>query len=112
MRTAIVVSVHKGGSYTDAGNYMLISILPSIDKILERHMANLMFGFMEKYNIVSKIQFEKLLETVRNAVDNRMSVILHFIDFKKEFYTVNHDILFDKQYIIGISATMEDWFKS
>jgi hypothetical protein len=124
MKTAIVKPIYKNGTHGDANNYRPISIVPSLHKVIERYIANLLLKFMDKKNIIAKHQYgfqeskgtkfalEKLSETVRNALEKRMSVILLFIDLKKAFDTVDHEILLHKLNNMGIRRKMFEWFIS
>jgi hypothetical protein len=124
MKTAIVSPIYKDGSHRDPNNYRPISILPSMHKVMEKYIANKLIKFMEKHDIISKYQYgfqqskgtkfalEKLSETVKNAMERRMSVVLLFVDLKKAFDTVDHKILLSKLYNIGIRGAIYEWFSS
>ena len=47
-KLAKVFPIHKGGDKTDPSNYRLISILPTVSKIFERHVNQHLMGFLNK----------------------------------------------------------------
>ena len=105
-------------------NYKPISLLPLFSKILEKMMYNRLLSFLNKCKIMNKNQFGFrnnhstymalliMLENMRNALDNGECAIGIFLDFKKAFDTVNHDILLTKLYNYGIRGIALEWFKS
>ena len=93
-------------------------------KILEKLMYNRLLSFLNKCKIMNKNQFGFrnnhstymalliMLENIRNALDYGECAIGIFLDFKKAFDTVNHDILLNKLYNYGIRRIALEWFKS
>ena len=57
LKLARVIPLHKGGRKDDTNNYRPISILPIFSKIFERVVYNQLYGFLEKYNILSPDQY-------------------------------------------------------
>ena len=53
-----------------------------------------------------------LLENLTKALENGESDTGIFLDFQKEFDTVNHSILLDKLYIYGIRGPALSWITS
>ena len=53
-----------------------------------------------------------LTEAIKNSLDNRKFGCGIFIDFKKAFDTVNHEILLMKLEPYGIRGAAKEWFKS
>ena len=53
-----------------------------------------------------------MVEKVSNAVDTGKIVVGVFLDLKKAFDTVYHDILLKMIYAYGIRGNIYDWFKS
>ena len=54
----------------------------------------------------------KLLKKIRNCNENKNYGCGIFIDLKKAFDTVNHDVLLLKLEHYGIRGTSQSWFKS
>ena len=87
-------------------------------------MYNRLLSFLNKWKTMNKNQFGFrknhstymalliMLENMRNALDNGECAIGIFLDFKKAFDTVNHDILLKKLYTYGIRGIALEWLKS
>ena len=105
-------------------NYRPISLLSIFDKLLEKLMAARLNNFLEKNNILYKYQFgfRKNYSTVLAVIDVVEDILEHldqqdigigiYLDLKKAFDTVDHDILLYKLYNYGIRGVVHDWFKS
>ena len=86
-------------------NYRPISILPALSKILKKavatqltkhlesntHLHPLQFGFRAKFSTESANCF--LLEQIKSYIDKGNLVGAVFLDLKKAFDTVNHNVL-------------------
>ena len=49
------------------------------------------------------------MEEISAAIDNKMSTIGVFIDIKRSFDTINHNILIDKLEHYGVRGTANKW---
>ena len=58
LKIAKVVPVFKNDSKLDYSNYRPISLLPNIEKILEKLMYKRLYTFLDNKNIVYNLQFE------------------------------------------------------
>ena len=86
-------------------NYRLISLLPQFLKILEKLYSDRLDSFLFKYSILSPSQYGfrsnmstsraliELVEEITASLDNTKYAIGIFVDLKKAFDTVNHNIL-------------------
>ena len=105
MKIAKIIPIHKKGSRLNVDNYRPISLLSNTNKIFEKLMYKrvyrfltleesffeMQFGFREKHSTAHALI--SLTEKIRNALDNNNFVCGIFIDLKKAFDTVNHEIL-------------------
>ena len=107
------------------GSYCPISLLPLPGKILEKVVHNRLMAYLERNNILEKNQgggFRKQHSTIDiianftqeafSAMNNREISLVNFIDLKKVFDTVNHQILINKLELLGIKNKSLIWFNS
>ena len=104
-KIATVVPLFKGAARDEVSNYRPISLLPLPGKILEKIVHRRISLFLENNNLLCKEQngFRKSRSTTHSivnhtnslfdAVNKQETCLAIFIDLKKAFDTVNHNIL-------------------
>lgn len=114
LKIAKVTPVYKGGGVTSINNYRPISVLPVFSKIFERVINDRITVFFKKYHIITPAQYgfkkEKSAESalidikdkIAENIENKLVTLGLFLDLKKAFDTVQHDILLKKLNIYGI----------
>ena len=124
LKHAKIIPVFKDGDETDPGNYRPISLLSIFNRIFEKLMYNRLKHFLEKHNILTESQYGfrerrstehailDIVGKIKKNMDNSMFTCGVFIDLKKAFDTVDHDILLYKLYHYGIRGVVQDWFRS
>lgn len=122
LKISIVKPIYKKGDHLSYTNYRPISLLPSIEKILERCVAINLNNYLSKYNIINKYQygFQKgkstsdLLLSFSDFVNSKLNDNLHvlalFIDYSKAFDTLNHKKLAYALDMAGIRGPLLQWF--
>lgn len=123
-KTAIVTPLHKGGDSNDLSNYRPISVLPILSKIYEKHILIALKTHLVKNNTISRFQsgfrenhscittIHHLYSTWSNMVKSKNILAIIFLDFRKAFDTVNHQILTAKLKSIGIGGKFLDTISS
>ena len=123
-KIATIVPLYKGGGNEEVSNYRPVSLLPVPGKILEKIIHDHIMKFFENNKILSEFQYgfrknHSTIDSIANLVDNilysvnRGEVTLAaFIDFKKAFDTVNHNILLEKLFYMGIRGPLLNWIKN
>ena len=124
MKIAKIIPIHKKGSRLNIDNYRPIFLLSNINKLFEKLMYKRIYNFLTHKGSFFEMQFgfrEKhstshalisLTEMIRNALDNKEFACGIFIDLKKAFDTVDHEILLNKLDYYGIRGLPNDWFRS
>ena len=124
LKTAKILPIFKKGTQLSTNNYRPISLLSNLNKILEKLMFTRAYNFLEKNNIIYKLQFGfrkkhstnhaliDITESIRKALDNGKFACGIFIDLQKAFDTVNHNILINKLNHYGIRGVANNWYKS
>ena len=119
-----VVPIHKGGPVDELNNYRPISLLSVFDKIIEKLMHKRLYNFFESHNILFDNQFGfrknnstsyaliQITERIKESIDKKKYGCGIFIDLRKAFDTVNHEILLNKLDHYGIRGTALQWFHS
>ena len=124
LKIAKVIPIHKGGSSQDVNNFRPISLLSIFDKIMEKLMHKRLYAFLEHHDILFENQFGfrknnstayallQITERIKESIDNGKFGCAIFIDLRKAFDTVNHDILISKLEHYGIRGELLNWFHS
>ena len=124
MKLAKVVPIFKKGCPLDSSNYRPISLLSVFSKIIEKIMYKRLYEFLELHNILYCHQFGfrashsinhaliSLTESVKNTLDNKKFGCSIFLDLKKAFDTMHHEILLKKLEHYGIRGMTLSWFRS
>ncbi len=120
LKTAKVVPLFKKGDNKLPENYRPISLLSCINKLLEKTLEKRLRLFLLQNDIFFDFQFgfrsghsttQALLEITNNIryhLDKGENVLGLYLDLKKAFDTVNHDILKQKLYNYGIRGKCYD----
>ena len=124
LKMAKVIPIYKSDDKQLIQNYRPISVISYFSKVFEKIMYNHVIDFLEHNNILYDFQFGfrkhhsanhaiiTMVEKVSNGLDTGKIVVCVFLDLKKAFDTVNHDILLKKIYAYGLRGNIYDWFKS
>lgn len=112
-KIAEVVPVFKNGDKHQASNYRPISLISNLSKIWEKLLHSRILNFLNKHNIISKLQYgfckgkgtkealAKVTEIIYNALDSSRPIAAIFLDLAKAFGAVNHEILIHKLANLG-----------
>ena len=101
-KSAIIIPMHKGGKKDIVNNYRPISVLPFMDKILERiikerimtHLENQhcitdnQGGYRKNYSTITMIR--KLVDHILTNRESKTPTLAVFIDKAKAFDTISH----------------------
>ena len=123
-KIARVAPIYKDGSEDENSNYRPISVLPVISRLFEKLVYNQLYGFLNMNKLLFSQQSSfRLQHSVltcllkctndwyRNLEKSEYTAIT-FIDLKKAFDTVNHDILVPKLEHYGVKNKEIRWFRS
>ena len=116
--------IFKDGDKIEKSNYCPISVLSVISRLLEKLVFGQLYQYMKDNGLFSPYQswFLRLHSTLTYLLENADDwynglhlgglVGLVFIDLKKAFDTVDHDILCKKLQIYGVQQRELCWFRS
>lgn len=122
LKISIIRPIYKGGVHTDFKNYRPIAILPVIEKIMESYIATKLNRYLKTFKIINEEQhgfqsgkstvslLENYTEYVNSKLNTNKLIITIFIDLKKAFDTINHNILIQRLEEIGIQGEILNWF--
>ena len=91
--------------------------------MLEKLFNNRLDNFLEKNNVITDSQYGfrknrstsmaliELIEKITESLDNKKITIGVFIDLKKAFDTINHQLLLKKLYFYGVRGTVLHWIE-
>ena len=114
----------KGGNLKDPSNWRPITqtLLPA--KMLEKVVQKRFFKTLCDCNIISKLQYGfmpgrstqlaifDILKDVFEAKNSKLNTGLLFLDVRKAFDSLDHNMLLTKIQTLGASGKMLDWFSS
>ena len=104
-KVAKVIPLHKNGAKDNSDNYRPILLLPVLSKVLEKLMFKRMTGFVNKENLLNMKQFgfreehstqntiTTLVSDVLDGFKSKLFTLALFIDLRKAFDTIEHEVL-------------------
>ena len=116
--------MYKGEDETLSENYRPISLLSIYDRLFEKLLYCRLIKFINKNDILYDLQYGfrnkhstqhailDIVNTIHSNMDNRKTSCGIFVDLKKAFDTVNHEILLTKLEHYGIRGVINSWFRS
>ncbi len=121
-KIARLIPLHKSGSRTVFNNYRPVSLLSVKSKIVEKVVYKQIYEYFEAHFMTpSQFGFRKghetqhcvlnFLRNIRNNSHKKYHVGL-FLDLRKAFDTVDHEILIDKLIYYGFEKSAVKWIKS
>ena len=124
LKVSRVCPIFKQGSREDPNNYRPISCLPVFSKIFEKVVYNQLFEFLTSNSILNPNQFGfqpnkstvhpllHILNYIADAFSNNKFVVAVFLDLRKAFDMVSHEIILSKLRSIGVDDIVISWFRS
>lgn len=121
-KKAYIVPIHKKGTKSKIENYRGISILNTVGKVLEKIVFNAIYPVIYKELPVNQHGFLRRRSTITNLacfsnyvlpnMENGGQIDVIYTDFEKAFDRVDHNILIQKLYAMGIHGDLLRWIKS
>ena len=123
-KIAKVIPIYKKNDKFIPDNYRPISLLSTLNKIMEKLMYRRIITFLDKHNILYRYQFGfrqnhstsmalmEIVDCIYNDLEKGKYVTGIFLDMSKAFDTVHHAILIDKLKFYGIRGQALTWFES
>lgn len=130
LKISRIVPIYKDGNPLDPANYRPINILSPLSKIFEMVLYDRIIKFINKFKLIDNGQYgfqEKsgtlsasmnVIFHIQNALDSKLkkTVGCVFIDLRKAFDTVPHNILIQKLNKNGIRGNalniIKDYFRN
>ena len=115
-KLARITPIYKSGQKSDLSNYRPISVLSVLSRLLEKLAHDQLYDFCRTNDSFSKNQFAfwklhrtitstlNIMETWYKNIDERKLNASVFLDLKKAFDTVDHDILLSKLSALGVTG--------
>ena len=124
LKEAVITPIHKQGNRKQVNNYRPISVLSVFSKIYEKLMYKQLYKYLTEHDIIYKHQYGfreghstdhaliTVTDNILSAFNEKEHVLGLFMDMKKAFDTINHNILLQKLDYYGIKNNAFTWFNT
>lgn len=124
LKEALVIPIFKSNSKELCNNYRPISLLSCFSKVIEKLMKVRLINYLDRIHFFSSNQYgfrsgmnteaalNNFMKQVSGGVNDGKRVSGLFLDIKKAFDTVEHEVLLSKMYSSGIRGIVLHWFES
>ena len=115
--------IFKNGSKSDLNNYRPISVIPAVAKIFEKIIYDQLYYYLNENSLLNNCQsgFRSLHSTLMACletndswcanIDKRLLNGVIFIDLKKTFNAIDHEIILIKLTKYSVDQDALKWFK-
>ena len=122
-KTARVTPVFKKGVKSDLNNYRPISVIPVVSRVFEKIVYDQLYQYLNDNKLLSSCQsgfrslhstLTALLEATNSwsvNIDNGFLNGVVFIDLRKAFDTIDHEIILRKLSYFGAGQATIKWFQ-
>jgi hypothetical protein len=119
-----IIPFFKSNDPTSPNNYRPITILPIVSKVMEHIVHRQVYEYLQEHDLITSEQFgfrpklstsialTQLTEEILHNLDNKLVTGAVFIDLRKAFDTVDHELLIMKLRNLGFSKSVINWFTS
>ena len=123
-KVAKITPIHKGGNRMELRKYRPISVLPTISKIFEKAIHEQVYTYFNKHSLLSERQsgfrpghstltcLTELVENILDNMDNSQITGAIFLDLKRAFDLIPHDLILQKMSLYGIRGVDLEWIES
>ena len=123
-KKATVVPLQKSGDKSNVNNLRPVSLLPLPGKLLEKLFHKRVSQYLEGNGLLNKGQNEfrkgrstigtvaELTDDILLGINNKKFTLAAFVDLRKAFDTVSHDILCKKLYKFGLHNNIVAWLEN
>lgn len=124
LKVAKVIPIFKSGDRCLADNYRPISTSSVFNKIFEKLLVTRLMKFFDRNNVLYSMQYgfrsgcsssiaiTELVEKILEETDSKKFVGALFLDLKKAFDTLDHNILLSKLDLYGIRGVVNNIIRS
>ena len=114
----------KKGSKDEPKNYLPISLLPQISKVIEKIVHEQIQDYLDKNKILHRYQsgfrphhstdtcLSYLSDKIVQGFENSMFTGMMLIDLQKAFDTIDNEILLEKMKHLGFADSVIFWFRA
>ena len=118
------IPIFKSGDKSQFNNNRPISVHSQFSKILENLFHKILKTYIDKHVLLSDNQYGfrsnrstslallELVEKITKSIDDGKYIIGIFIDIKKAFDTIDHNILLQKLHFLGVRGVANSWLTS